>query len=71
MKDIAEKVRRKVDKEVVSSQLSPVRAIALYTREVFKCKVFWIHTIIFFYLYQVYQFFTLRNRFLRNKKDYI
>lgn len=40
MMDIAEKVRRKVDKEVVSSQLSPVRAIALYTREVFKCKVF-------------------------------
>ncbi|XP_068972975.1 cytochrome c oxidase assembly protein COX18, mitochondrial [Bombus flavifrons] len=33
MMDIAEKVKRKVDREVVLSQLSPVRAIALYTRE--------------------------------------
>lgn len=40
MMDIAEKVRRKVDREIVSSQLRPARAVALYTSEVFKCKVF-------------------------------
>lgn len=34
--DIAERIRKEVEREAVSSQLSAARTISLYAREVFK-----------------------------------
>lgn len=59
--DIAEKIKKKVEIEAISSQLSPARTISLYAREVFKYELIKYYICYYIFLFisstLIYYFF--------------